>query len=303
MEWHLADRVYSFGPGSPALILGIVNVTPDSFSDGGRYLDEDAAVAHGLRLVQEGADLLDIGGESTRPGATPVSVDDELQRVLPVVVRLAQATPIPLSIDTSKPAVARACLTVGAKVINDVTALADPEMVEVARTSGAGIILMHMQGNPRTMQLDPRYDDVVQDIRQFLEARLHDLEQLGIAGQRVALDPGFGFGKTFDHNLELLARLGELRQAGRPICFGVSRKGFLGQITGRPRDQRTVGSVALACDAMSQGAAHILRVHDVRETRDAVQLLAAITERRARGPSKTGEQGGRIIERPAGPAL
>src|SRR5437660_1055715 len=215
-EWHLPDRVLHLG--RRPLILGIVNVTPDSFSDGGQFDRPDAAVAHALSLVEQGADLLDVGGESSRPGAQPVGLDEELGRVLPVVEKLAALSPVPLSIDTSKAEVARACLAAGARIINDITALAgDTAMAEVVRSFRAGVILMHMQGTPATMQVAPHYDDVVGDIARFFEKRLQVLADVGIAGTQTALDPGIGFGKTSDQNLELLARLEEFQRLGRPV--------------------------------------------------------------------------------------
>jgi dihydropteroate synthase len=275
MRWQLRDRTVTFE--QRALIMGIVNVTPDSFSDGGLYAATDAAIAHGLELVEQGADILDIGGESTRPYATPVDEAEELRRVVPVVEALSRQTAALLSIDTSKAAVARACLDRGAQIVNDVTALTgDAGMLEVVRQSGAGVILMHMQGSPATMQDAPHYDDVVADIRAYLAKRLEDVTAQGIEPEKIALDPGVGFGKTHQHNLEIVARLHELMALNRPICLGVSRKGFIGKITGRPVEQRAIGSVALACYALAQGAAQILRVHDVAQTRDAVLMLAAL---------------------------
>jgi dihydropteroate synthase len=273
--WQLRDRTLS--PGAPPLVLGIVNVTPDSFSDGGRFLDADAAVAQGLRLIEQGADLLDIGGESTRPGSQPIDLDEELSRVIPVVRRLAARTSTPLSVDTSKAEVARQALEVGAHVINDITALeGDPAMPEVVRRGRAGVILMHMQGTPATMQAEPRYEDVVAEVAEFLEARLQACIDLGIAASQVVLDPGIGFGKSTEHNLRLLAHLEELQRLGRPVCLGVSRKGFLGKVTGRPLEQRLAGSLAAACYALVRGTAQIIRAHDVAETRDAVVLVNQI---------------------------
>jgi dihydropteroate synthase len=257
--------------------MGIVNVTPDSFSDGGRWSDPDAAVAHGLALVAQGADLLDVGGESSRPGALPISAEEELARVVPVVRALAAATPVPLSVDTTKAAVARAALEAGAHIINDVTALqGDAKLAEVIRSCGAGVILMHMQGTPATMQVNPTYSDIVAEVVAFLEARLQAAGQLGIAGPQVVLDPGIGFGKTTEHNLRLLANLDRLADLGRPVCLGVSRKGFLGKVLGRPLEQRLAGSLAAACYALARHSAHIVRVHDVAQTRDAVALIQAI---------------------------
>jgi dihydropteroate synthase len=276
-EWHLPDRVLDLS--RRPLIMGIVNVTPDSFSDGGRFADIDAAVAHGLSLARQGADLLDIGGESSRPGAAPVPLEEELRRVVPVVQQLAAQVPVPLSVDTCKSEVARQCLAAGARIINDITALgSDAAMPEVVRAAGAGMILMHMQGTPATMQDHPHYGDVVQEIIRFFEARLRNLTDLGIARERIVVDPGIGFGKTVRHNLELLARLEEFQTLGRPLCLGVSRKGFLGQILQRPVPQRLAGSLAAVGYALSRGAAQVLRVHDVAETRDVVTVFEAISQ-------------------------
>jgi dihydropteroate synthase len=275
--WQLRDRTLT--PGNPPLVMGIVNVTPDSFSDGGRFLDTDAAVAHALRLVEQGADLLDIGGESSRPGARPISLEEELARVVPVIRLLVGQTSVPLSVDTCKAEVARQALEAGAHILNDITALeADADMPAVARTFQAGVILMHMRGTPATMQVQPHYDDVVAEVAAFLEARLQASIDLGIAGTRVVLDPGIGFGKTTAHNLQLLARLGELQRLGRPVCLGVSRKGFLGQVLGRSLEERLAGSLAAACYALTHQSAQILRVHDVAQTRDAVALFQALRE-------------------------
>jgi dihydropteroate synthase len=279
--WQLRDRTLTIG-GAP-LILGIVNVTPDSFSDGGRFRDADAAVAHALRLIEEGADLLDIGGESTRPGAQPVALDEELARVIPVVTRLAAQTSLPLSVDTSKAEVARQALAAGAHVINDITSLqGDPAMCEVVRSHRAGVILMHMQGTPATMQNNPRYDDVVAEVADFLEARLRACLNVGIAGSQVVFDPGIGFGKTTEHNLQLLAHLEQLQHLGRPVCLGVSRKGFLGKILRRPLEQRLASSLGAVGYAMLRGSVQMVRVHDVAETRDLVVLLQALHECRSR---------------------
>ncbi len=277
-EWRLRDRVLY--PGRSVLIMGIINVTPDSFSDGGRFAATEAAVAHGLQLVAQGADLLDVGGESTRPGAEPIDLDEELRRVVPVVRELAARTSVPLSVDTYKAETARQALAAGAHVVNDVTALrGDPEMAEAVRDFGAGVVLMHMKGTPPTMQAYPVYDDVTAEVAQFLEARLQAAADVGIAGSRVVLDPGVGFGKTAEHNLELLARLAELQRLGRPVCLGVSRKGFLGKLLGRSVTERLASSLAAVCHALARGAAQIVRVHDVAETRDAVRLFQALKER------------------------
>jgi dihydropteroate synthase len=284
-EWHLPDRVLRC---EPQLVMGIVNVTPDSFSDGGRYASVDTAVAHGINLVAQGADILDVGGESTRPGSLPVALDEELRRVLPVVEGLKRQTNVPLSVDTSKAEVARACLAAGAHIINDVTALqGDPQMAEVARDGRAAVILMHMQGTPATMQTAPHYDNVVAEIAVFFEQRLQAAANFGIPFDRIALDPGFGFGKKAAHNLQLLAHLETYQSFGRPICLGVSRKGILGRILNRPVEQRLAGSLAAVCFALARGAAQIVRVHDVAETRDAVKLFAAL-----RHPNEVGGAAG-----------
>ncbi|MCI0455977.1 MAG: dihydropteroate synthase [Gemmataceae bacterium] len=276
--WQLLDRVLTIG--RRPLVMGIVNVTPDSFADGGRYTSTEAAVAHGLDLARQGADLLDVGGESTRPGSLPVSLEEELARVVPVVEALAAQTNVPLSVDTAKAEVARQCLQRGAQIINDVTALTgDPEMVEVVRRFGAAVVLMHMQGTPATMQNEPRYDDVVAEVAKFLAQRLAAVTAAGIEEGRVAVDPGIGFGKTLEHNLRLLARLEELQKLGRPVCLGVSRKGFIGRVLDRPLEDRLAGSLAAVCHAQAHGAVQVVRVHDVGPTRDAVTLFAAIEER------------------------
>jgi dihydropteroate synthase len=260
--------------------MGIVNVTPDSFSDGGQHSTTDTAITHALALVDQGADILDIGGESTRPGATPVPLEEELRRVLPVIEALAKKTTAILSIDTYKAEVARTCLAAGAHIVNDITALnGDPAMGRVVSELQAGLVLMHMQGTPQTMQIDPRYEDVVAEITAFFEERLQTSAALGIARECVALDPGIGFGKTSTHNLTLLARLEEFQRFGRPVCLGVSRKGFLGRRLGRPVEQRLAGSLAAVCYAMGRKAAQVLRVHDVEETCDAVKVYEEISHR------------------------
>jgi dihydropteroate synthase len=279
-HWHLPAQTLTIGR---PLVLGIVNVTPDSFSDGGRLTSPEAAVAHGLELVRQGADLLDVGGESTRPGAAEVSPELELERVLPVVEALAARAGVPVSVDTSKAAVARRCLEAGAQVVNDVTALGDPDMPAVVQSFRAGVILMHMQGTPATMQLAPHYDDVVRDLARFFRERLDRAAAAGIAPEQTVLDPGIGFGKTLAHNLELLARLEEFQALGRPLCLGVSRKGFLGKLLGRPVEGRLAGSLAVVLHARGRGAVQLVRVHDVEPTRDALSVFAALDERRAGG--------------------
>lgn len=278
MHWPLPDRVLTIG--RRPLVMGIVNVTPDSFSDGGQHAATAAAIAHGLALVENGADILDIGGESTRPGSQPVPLEDELRRVVPVVAGLVGQVAVPISVDTSKAEVARQCLALGARIINDVTALrGDADMTAIARDSQAAVVLMHMQGTPATMQTAPHYDDVVADIYRFFEERLHELTAAGIAAERVALDPGIGFGKTQEHNLAILARLEEFQRLGRPVCLGVSRKGLLSKLVGggRPVDQRLAGSLAVACWAACRGSAQMVRVHDVRETADALKVIEALS--------------------------
>jgi dihydropteroate synthase len=266
------------------LVMGIVNVTPDSFSDGGQFYRPEQGVAHALSLLEQGADILDIGGESTRPGATPVSADEELARILPVVEGvIASGRPgaVLLSIDTSKAAVADACLRAGAHIINDVTALlGDTAMAEVARHFGAGVVLMHMKGTPQTMSDLAVYDDVVEEVYAFLEARLKDCAEQGIAGESVVVDPGIGFAKMHDHSWALLAHLDAFRRLARPLCLGVSRKGFLGRLLGRDVSERMAGSLTVAIDAILRGAAHVVRVHDVAPTVDAVRVLTALKTHR-----------------------
>jgi dihydropteroate synthase len=262
------------------LIMGVVNVTPDSFSDGGLFLDADAAVEHGRRLVDEGAGILDVGGESTRPGAEPVSEEEERHRVLPVVERLALGGGARISIDTTKLAVARAALDVGATLVNDVSAFRfDPAMAALVAEAGAGCCLMHMLGEPRTMQQDPRYDDVVSDVKAFLEERLAFAVSEGIDEERVWLDPGIGFGKTVEHNLELLRRLDEIVAIGRPVVVGTSRKSFLGKLVGgRDEGERLPGTIATNVLALERGAS-VFRVHDVAQNADALAVATATVSR------------------------
>jgi dihydropteroate synthase len=258
------------------VIMGVVNVTPDSFSDGGLFLESDAAVEHGLRLAGEGADILDVGGESTRPGAEPVSEDVELRRVVPVIERLARSGDARVSVDTTKLAVAQAALGAGATLVNDVSAFRfEPGMAALVAESGAGCCLMHMLGEPRTMQHDPRYDDVVSDVKAFLEERLAFAVSQGIDEERVWLDPGIGFGKTVEHNLELLRRLDEIVAIGRPVVVGTSRKSFLGKLAGgRDEGERLPGTIAANVLALERGAS-VFRVHDVAQNADALAVAAA----------------------------
>jgi dihydropteroate synthase len=256
------------------MLMGVVNVTPDSFSDGGLYLDEAAAIAHGEKLVRDGAAILDVGGESTRPGAAEVDEAEELRRTEPVVGGLAGGATV--SVDTSKAAVARTAIDAGASIVNDVTALqGDPGMAGVCAERGVGVVLMHMPGNPRTMQDDPRYDDVVDDVKAFLAARMEFAVGEGVAEERIWLDPGIGFGKTLEHNLELLRRLGELRELGRPLVIGTSRKSFIGRIDGSEVDERIGGTIASSVLAAAEGA-DVLRVHDVAEAAQAMRVASAI---------------------------
>jgi dihydropteroate synthase len=255
--------------------MGVVNVTPDSFSDGGLYLDPEAAISHGRELVGEGAAILDVGGESTRPGAEPVVAEEELARVAPVIAGLAGAG-AEISIDTSKATVAAAALDAGANVVNDVTALrGDPEMAALCADRGATVVLMHMLGTPRTMQSDPRYDDVVDDVRAFLAGRIEAAVAAGVAEERIWVDPGIGFGKTAAHNHELLRRLGELRPLGRPLVVGTSRKSFIGAVDGSAAQERIGGTIASSILAAAEGA-DVLRVHDVAAVAQALAVASAI---------------------------
>ena len=256
------------------LVMGVVNVTPDSFSDGGRFLRVDDAVAQGLRLAAEGADYLDIGGESSRPGAEEVGEQEELDRVAPVIERLAAGVDVPVSIDTYKPSVARECLRLGARMINDISGLGDPEMIRVATEAGASVVIMHMRGRPKTMQRDPHYDDVVGEVRTFLHERAAQAREAGI--EDVIVDPGIGFGKTAAHNFEILRRLAAFTSLGFPVLVGPSRKSFLGALpSGLPPEQRLEGTLAAVAVAVVNGAA-IVRVHDVAATKRAVEVADAI---------------------------
>lgn len=277
----LRARHYTFEFPRPALVMGILNVTPDSFSDGGRFLRSDAAVQHALRLVAEGADIIDVGGESTRPDASAVSEEEEMRRVLPVIRELVQATDVPLSIDTMKPAVAAVAIEAGAAMVNDVAAnRGDSRMWRIVADAGAGYVVMHMQGTPPTMQRNPHYDDVVAEVGEFFRERLERVQECGVPLERMILDPGLGFGKTLDHNLELLAGLGQFRTYQRPLLVGASRKGFVGHVTGaKEAADRLAGSLACACAAVSAGA-QIIRTHDVASTRQALRMSEAIQARK-----------------------
>ncbi len=269
-------RHFEFVFPRPALIAGVVNVTPDSFSDGGKFLDPTAAVEHALKLVEQGAEILDIGGESTRPRATPVSETEELRRVIPVIEQLAARVKIPISIDTMKPAVARAAIAAGASIVNDIAAnREDDAMWRVVAESGAGYVLMHMQGTPQTMQAHPVYTDVVREVREFFSERLQRLGDCGIAREQVILDVGIGFGKTLEHNLLLIGALRSFTKLERPLLLGVSRKSFLGKLLGVETPGRL--PAALACTALAvEAGAQIIRTHDVAETVQAVRMTENI---------------------------
>ncbi len=256
-------------------VMGIVNCTPDSFSGDGLGNDTERAIHRGLLMFKDGADIVDVGGESTRPRAKPVAVDVEISRILTVIEALGIAQPGRISVDTMKPRVAEAALFAGATIVNDVSGLRNQKMIEVVAEHDAAVIIMHMLGEPRTMQEKPRYKDVVRDIIEFLRDRIDAAEKTGVSPRKIMVDPGIGFGKTLDHNLEIIARLRELKALGKPIVIGVSRKSFIGKLTGRPADERLEGSVAAAVLAIGSGA-DIVRVHDVAETVRALRVAAAI---------------------------
>jgi dihydropteroate synthase len=272
--WRVGDRV--FDCSERTLVMGILNVTPDSFSDGGRFLDRASAVAHATRMVDDGADFLDVGGESTRPGSTSVSPDEELERVHPVIQRLAELHPaVPISIDTRKAGVAAEALDAGATIVNDVSGGADPAMFDVVRDREAAVVLMHMQGDPTTMQEAPHYDDVVGEVHEYLRQRIEAAELAGIDPERIAIDPGIGFGKDLDHNLELMHGVDALLDLGRPVMVGPSRKRFIGSILDLPEEERVEGTVGAVVWLVARGA-HLVRVHDVKEVVRAVRVADAI---------------------------
>jgi len=275
-RWEACGRTILRDDDPIPKVMGIVNLTPDSFSERGPALDPSDSVAHARRLVAGGADLLDLGGESSRPGSLPVALDEELRRVVPIVEALSSQVAIPISIDTTKAEVAARALGAGAVIINDISALgADPQMVGVAARSGAGVVLMHMQGVPRTMQVDPRYNDVVTEVHDFLAYRVEWAESRGIPRERIAIDPGIGFGKTGGHNLQILRNLDRFDDLGCVILIGTSRKGFLGSITGRPVTERASASVASSLAACLRGA-RVVRVHDVAPMVDAIRVWTAV---------------------------
>jgi dihydropteroate synthase len=272
--WRVGDR--AFDGSERTLVMGILNVTPDSFSDGGRFLDRATAVAHATELVEDGADIIDIGGESTRPGSDPVPVEEELGRVLPVIERLAKVHPaVPISIDTRKAEVAAAALEGGASIVNDVSGARDPAMFDTVREHDASMVLMHMLGDPKTMQEEPSYEDVVADVKEYLRERVEAAGFAGVDPERIVIDPGIGFGKDLEHNLELLRRIDELLDLGRPVLIGPSRKRFIGTLLDLPEDERVEGTAAAVAWAVSRGI-HAVRVHDVKEIVRVVRVLDAI---------------------------
>jgi dihydropteroate synthase len=272
----LRARQFEFTFPRPALVMGIVNVTPDSFSDGGRFLDPKAAVALGLQLAEQGAGILDVGGESTRPGSVPVDEAEELRRVLPVIEQLAGRVKVPVSIDTVKPGVARAALAAGASIVNDVAAnRRDDALWREVAEAGAGYVCLHMQGTPQTMQANPTYGDVVREVGEFFAERLERLGECGVAREQVILDPGIGFGKTLEHNLQLLGAARRFTTYGRPLLLGVSRKSFIGKLLGAELAARLPGALACACLAVAAGV-QIIRAHDVAETVQAIRMTEAI---------------------------
>jgi dihydropteroate synthase len=274
VQWQCRDRSLDL---SAPVVMGVLNVTPDSFSDGGRFVDPQAALSQARRMIGEGAAIIDVGGESTRPGAEPASVDEELARVLPVISALRRESPVFISVDTSKPPVMRAAVAAGADIINDVRALAEPGALAAAAETGAGVCLMHMKGEPRTMQDAPAYEDVVLEVHTYLSSRIDDCVGAGIARPRIVVDPGFGFGKRIVDNLELLKKLATLDALDVPVLVGLSRKSMLARLTGRQVEHRTAGSVALAAIAVLNGA-RIVRAHDVAATLDAIRVAAAVSQ-------------------------
>jgi dihydropteroate synthase len=271
---------FEFSFPRPALVMGIVNVTPDSFFDGGRFLDAPAAVAHAWQLVEQGAEILDIGGESTRPGALPVSESEELRRVMPVIEQLAGRVKVPISIDTVKPGVARAALAAGASLVNDVAAnRADTALWEAVVEARAGYVCMHMQGTPQTMQANPAYADVVQEVGEFFSERIQRLSNCGVGREQVILDPGIGFGKTVEHNLQLLGAARSFAGLERPLMMGISRKSFIGKLLGAELSARLPAALACACMAVAAGV-QIVRAHDVAETVQAIRMTEAILAKR-----------------------
>lgn len=275
--WKCASHTIELG--DKPLLMGILNVTPDSFSDGGEAINVDSAVAKGLRLVEEGTDILDIGGESTRPGSDPVSLEDELQRVIPAIEALSTQITIPISIDTTKAEVALQAIQAGAHIINDISGLTfDPKMIPVAAESKAGVICMHIQGTPQTMQENPHYENVVTDLKSWFEERIQTLLDAGVEPDRIMLDPGVGFGKTAEHNLEILSHIREFKQLGYPVLIGHSRKRFLSKLLGRSVEERLAGTVGVSIALAHQGV-DVIRLHDVAANRDALSAWYAVSDR------------------------
>jgi dihydropteroate synthase len=275
LSWRCGDVTIECGERT--LVMGILNVTPDSFSDGGQFFGERAAIDRGVDMVEEGADIIDVGGESTRPGSEPVPVGEELRRTVPIVERLAASVPVPISIDTRKPEVAAAALDVGATIVNDISGGRDPEMLDVVKRSGAGMVLMHMQGEPRTMQEASHYDDVVAEVKEYLRERIEAAEFAGVEPERLAIDPGIGFGKELEHNLTILRHVDTLFELGRPVLVGPSRKRFIGTLLGdAPPEDRVEGTAGAVAWLATRGV-HLVRVHDVREMLRVVRIVDAIS--------------------------
>lgn len=286
----LRCRRKTFHLGKKTLLMGVLNVTPDSFSDGGLYVDKDSAVAHGLKMVEEGADLIDIGGESTRPGSKPLGLDEELRRVLPVIETLAKKTDVPISIDTYKSAVAKRAIEAGAEIINDISGLHfDPELAQVAAKEGTPLVLMHIRGRPETMQKEVRYDSLFSEILLYLKEAIQKAESAGVNSDQIIIDPGIGFGKTLEHNLLLIKHLSEFRVLGKPILLGTSRKSFIGKILDTPPDQRLEGTLSSIAIGVLNGA-HIIRAHDVLQAKRAIAIADAI--RTAEGCDESGVRSG-----------
>ncbi len=275
--WKCRNRSFELGHGKRPLVMGILNVTPDSFSDGGHFQDAGQAIARGRQMIEEGVDIIDIGGESTRPGAVPVPADEEIRRVIGVTEALAGAGAA-ISIDTRKADVAEAALARGAHIVNDVSAAADPRMSQVVKSAGAGVILMHMRGDPLTMQDAPRYDDVVREVLEHLNQRIEALVADGVDWNTIAVDPGIGFGKTAEHNIKLIAGIAVFRKCGRPVVMGLSRKRFLAVLTGRKVEERLAAGLGALSFALAQEGVDVARVHEVKETRDAILVVSALLD-------------------------
>jgi dihydropteroate synthase len=274
LSWRCGDVTIECGERT--LVMGILNVTPDSFSDGGRFFGERAAIDRGVEMVEEGADIVDVGGESTRPGSDPVPLEEELRRTVPIVERLAASVPVPISIDTRKPEVAAAALDAGATIVNDISGARDPGMFEVVKRAGAGMVLMHMKGEPKSMQEAPHYDDVVAEVKEYLRERIEAAEFAGVDPERLAIDPGIGFGKELEHNLEILRHVDALFELGRPVLVGPSRKRFIGTLLGDlPPEERVEGTAGAVAWLVARGV-HLVRVHDVREMVRVVRIVDAI---------------------------